>query len=209
MEFCCVAYDVPLTERSTYNKLRQRIRRVGIPMTMSVYLIPVGLRATVQAILNEIQVEKPGIISHKIIKFDPSEEKELALIAERGLSQIIRNAHNQMVKRLEKAQTEHKESIVNIDATLKIKNRKTTDGELGKLREAVNDQLEIDMKKALSAADKAIKEATALSVVFCLTNQVEAAIAELTSLIEHRRQIIKANDVAAKITTNTEVAIKG
>jgi hypothetical protein len=207
--FACLAYDVPLTERGVYNKLRNRIRRVGIPMTMSVYLIPIGLRGTVQAILAELQSVKPGVISSKIIKFDPSEEKELAQMAERGLSKIISDAHKSMMKRLSEAETEHKTVTESIELTLKNKNRKTTDQELSRLRDAADDQFEIETKKALSMADKSLKDATALSVAFCLTNQMEYAIAEAQTLIDHRRELMKAQDKVAKISTAaTPVAIK-
>jgi hypothetical protein len=201
LELGLLTYDVPLTERSVYNKLRQRIRRVAIALNWSAYLIPWGLRETVKQILAEIQSEKPNVVSSNVIKFDSSEEKVLMQAAERGLNQIIRNAHKQMMKRLTEAEAEHKEAVTSIDATFKTKNRKTSDNELTRLREAVEDQLEINVKKALAAADKSMKEATSLSVVFCLTNQVEAAIAEMTTLIDHRRELVKAKDAAAKIST--------
>jgi len=202
LELGLLTYDVPLTERSVYNKLRQRIRRVAIPLNWSAYLIPWGLRETIKQILAEIQSEKPNVVSSNVIKFDSSEEKVLMQAAERGLNQIIKNTHKQMMKRLSEAESEHKEAVTGIEAALKTKNRKTSDDELKRLREAVEDNLEINVKKALSAADKAMKEATALSVAFCLTNQVELAIAEMTTLIEHRRELMKAKDAAAKIVSS-------
>ena len=207
LEYGLLTYDVPLTERSVYNKLRNRIRRVAIALNWSAYLIPWGARESVKAILAEIQSDKPNVVSSNVIKFDGSEEKILAAAAERGLNQIIKNAHKQMSKRLSEAEKEHKDAADAIEATAKNKNRKTSDSELEKLREAVNDQLELEMKKALNSAEKSLKDATALSVVFCLSNQVEFAIAELQKLIDHRREIIKAKDAAARMITPATVKV--
>lgn len=201
MEYGLLTYDVPLTERGVYNKLRNRIRRIAIALNWSAYLIPWGARESVKTILAEIQSDKPNVVSSNVIKFDGSEEKVLAAAAQRGLNQIISNAHKQMIKRLDEAQKEHKTVSESIENTLKNKNRKTSDADLSKLQEAADDQFEIESKKALSMADKALKDATALSVAFCLTNQMEFAIAEAQKLIDHRRELMKAQDKAAKIAT--------
>lgn len=202
MDYGLLTYDVPLTERGVYNKLRNRIRRISIALNWSAYLIPWGARESVKAILAEVQSEKPNVVSSNVIKFDGAEEKMLAAAAERGLNKIISDAHKAMQKRLGEAEKEHKTVSENIELTLKNKNRKTTDQELARLREAADDQFEIETKKALSMADKSLKDATALSVAFCLTNQMEYAIAEAQKLIDHRRELMKAQDKAAKITAS-------
>lgn len=207
LEYGLLTYDVPLTERGVYNKLRNRIRRMAIALNWSAYLIPWGARESVKAILAEIQSDKPNVVSSTVLKFDGSEEKVLAAAAERGLNMIIKNAHKQMYKRLSEAEKEHKDASEAIANTLKNKNRKSTDTELDKLSEAVNDQLEIEMKKALGNAEKSLKDATALSVVFCLSNQVEFAIAELQKLIDHRREAMKAKDAAARMITPATVKV--
>lgn len=209
MDYGLLTYDVPLTERGVYNKLRNRIRRISIALNWSAYLIPWGARESVKAILAEVQSEKPNVVSSNVIKFDGAEEKMLAAAAERGLNKIISDAHKAMQKRLGEAEKEHKTVTENIELTFKNKNRKTTDLELSRLREAADDQFEIETKKALSMADKSLKDATALSVAFCLTNQMEYAIAEAQKLIDHRRELMKAQDKAAKIsTTPTPVPVK-
>jgi hypothetical protein len=208
MDYGLLTYDVPLTERGVYNKLRNRIRRISIALNWSAYLIPWGARESVKAILAEVQSEKPNVVSSNVIKFDGAEEKMLAAAAERGLNKIISDAHKAMQKRLGEAEKEHKTVTENIELTFKNKNRKTTDLELSRLREAADDQFEIETKKALSMADKSLKDATALSVAFCLTNQMEYAIAEAQKLIDHRRELMKAQDKAAKISTPTPVPVK-
>lgn len=201
MEYGLLTYDVPLTERGVYNKLRNRIRRCAIALNWSAYLIPWGARDSVTAILAEVQSEKPNVVASNVIKFDSSEQKVLDAAAERGLNLIISNAHKMMIKRLAEAEKEHKSVTEGVENALKTKNRKTSDEELSRLRAAADDQFEIESKKALSLAEKSLKDASALSLAFCLTNQMEFAIAEQQKLIDHRRELMKAQDKAAKITS--------
>ena len=199
LEYGLLTYDVPITERSLYNKLRQRIRKVCIPLNWSAYLIPWGLRDTVTTILQEVQSEKPNVISSGVHKFDSSEEANLANAAQRGLALIMKKAHDLVIKRLTEAETNFKETTEKVNSALKVKNRKNSDAELLKIRGFAEDQFEIDMKKALSAGEKALKEAQGLATVFALSSALEFAVEAESSFLEEKRQLFKASQLAYQV----------
>ena len=207
-EFGLLTYDVPITERALYNKLRQRIRKVCIPLNWSAYLIPWGLRDTVTSILQEVQSEKPNIISSGVHKFDSSEEANLVAAAQRGLNLIMSKAHKLMSKRLEEAEINFKETTEKVNAALKNKNRKASDAELMKLKGFAEDQYEIDMKKALSGADKSLKEAVGLATLFALTSAMDFAVEAQMKFIEEKRQLFKASQLAYEVTEKKAEPVK-
>lgn len=189
LEMAVVVYDVPISERALYNKLRNKIKRVGIPMTSSVYLFPFGLRDTVKAILADIESQKPNVIASNVIKFDPSEEKNLIAAAERGLNQIIKNAHNLMMKRLQKAEDEQ----VEVEERLKLlEAKKDSSIDLLKLRAFADENFILVTKKAMNQAEKALKDSRRLATLFMLSNQLEVAFVGFEELIKHQRELAEA-----------------
>lgn len=203
MEYACLAYDVPLNQRSLYNKLRKRIRKIGLPMTSSVYLIPLGARQTVQTVLDELESEKPNVIESCIIKFDDSEEKVIKAKAERALSQMIRRTKEQVIKKLEASEKEQTEAVKKYDELIakKQKNEKSIDtsmAELLKYKELAQSLYEVAVKQGLKRAETALKEARNLAVVFNMTNNMEAAFLALDGFVKQKWELVgvKSNTVA-------------
>ena len=93
VNYSVLVYDVPLTRRSVYSKLRSKIKKNALPLTWSVYLIPDGIRNDVAAILKELDEEEEtkSRILWKIIKFDDSEKEALDRIAKEGFDTIVKN----------------------------------------------------------------------------------------------------------------------
>lgn len=201
LEYGVLVYDVPLTQRSLYNRLRKKIRHYGIPMTMSVYLIPWGARPEVQAILDGIENEKPGVISSSIIKFDAAEEKKLAKAAEDGLQAIIRNAKELMMKRLEKAETEQRRIMDQLEINEKSKSVDPKTMEQAKAE--VGNQYLHDHKKAVRHAENALGQARRLALAFNLSDQLEYGFAALEELVRHKWELIGVNP--SKIEEEEEV----
>jgi hypothetical protein len=203
MEYACLAYDVPLTQRSLYAKLRKRIRKIGLPMTSSVYLIPLGARQTVQTILDELESEKPNVIESCIIKFDDSEEKVIKAKAERALSQMIRRTKEQVIKKLEASEKEQTEAVKKYDELIakKQKNEKSIDTsmeELLKYKDLAQALYEAAVKQGLKKAENTLKEARNLAVVFNMTNNMEAAFLALDGFVKQKWELVgvKSNTAA-------------
>lgn len=196
MEYACLAYDVPLTQRSLYNKLRKRIRLIGLPMTSSVYLIPLGARETVQTILNELESEKPNVIESCIIKFDDSEEKVILEKAQRALAQIVRRTKEQVIKKLEKAEKEQTEAVSKYNELLAKKEAgkhvDTSVEDLNKYKAVAIGLYENVVKQSLKKAENTLKEARNLAVLFNMTNNMEAAFLALDGFVKQKWELIDA-----------------
>lgn len=201
-QFGLLQYDVPLTERALYNKLRSKIRRYALPLSSSAYLIPWGFRDAVNEILEEIQSEKPNVINSGVHKFDDSEEKALALAAERSLNQIVTNTTNLLAKRLQKAEEDQAEIVQRINE-VKITKASKQNTDLDRMLGAANDQFEITAKRALSQAEKALADGRQLAVIFALTGKLDFAFLGLEELIKHRRELFNA-----KVEAGLETATK-
>jgi hypothetical protein len=192
VEYAVLCYDVPLTQRSLYNKLRKRIRKIGLPMTSSVYLIPLGARQTVQTILDELESEKAK--------------------AERALSQMIRRTKEQVIKKLETSEKEQTEAVKKYDEliTKKQKNEKSIDtpmAELLKYKELAQSLYEVAVKQGLKKAENALKEARNLAVVFNMTNNMEAAFLALDGFVKQKWELVGVkSNTAARRRSNEEVA---
>jgi ElaB/YqjD/DUF883 family membrane-anchored ribosome-binding protein len=198
MEYGLLTYDVPVGERNLYNRLRKKVRKISIPLNWSAYLIPWGLRDTVLQILKELQGPS-HIIQSGVYKFDASEEKHLAAMAERGLREILNRAHQTLMTRLSKAEQEFSEISEKIAQTMKAKGE---DDNLRRMKDIAAEQFEGAVKKALDAAEKALKEATGLATLFALSNVMEFAIEGQLKLIEEKRELYKARDMAS-VTAST------
>lgn len=191
MEYGVLVYDVPLTQRSLYNKLRKRIRKYGIPMTWSVYLIPWGERDVVQGILDGIESQKPGIVSSKIIKFDTFEEKKLAAAAHDGLNHIIKNAKELMMKRLEKAEENQNKIMAQLEQSKK--NKTVAEDAIEQAKTEVKNQYLYEHKKAVKLAEDALIDARRLALIFNLSDQIEVGMAAMETLIRQKWLLIGVN----------------
>jgi hypothetical protein len=71
-------YDVPKSRRGVYNKLRDKLRRISLMRTWSVYLVKLEHRDRILAILEEFNKdpdEEP--VRFGFLKFDDSESEKL------------------------------------------------------------------------------------------------------------------------------------
>lgn len=203
MEYACLAYDVPLTQRSLYNKLRKRIRLIGLPMTSSVYLIPLGARQTVQTILDELESEKPNVIESCIIKFDDSEEKVILEKAQRALSQMIRRTKESVIKKLEKAEKEQTEAVSKYNELLAKKEAgkqvDTSTDDLNKYKQVAIGLYENIVKQSLKKAENTLKEARNLAVLFNMTSNMEAAFLALDGFVKQKWELIDVKLASAAL----------
>lgn len=194
MEYGCLQYDCPLTQRSLYNKLRKKIRGIALPMTASVYLIPWGARDSVKAILDELESEKPNVLESDVIKYDDSEEKILTEKAQRSLAKMVRKTKETVIKKLEEAEKEQKEAISKYDELIakKQKNEKSIDTsmeELVKYKDLTTDLYEAQVKKSLKKAENTLKDARKLAVIFNMTNNMEAAFMALDGFVKQKWEL--------------------
>lgn len=205
MEYGCLQYDCPLTQRSLYNKLRKKIRGIALPMTASVYLIPWGARDSIKAILSDLEATSPGVLESDVIKYDDSEEKSLTEKAQRSLAKMIRKTKETVIKKLEEAEKEQKEAVTKYDELIakKTKNEKSIDTsmeELTKYKEVANGLYEAATKKSLKKAENALKDARKLAVIFNMTNNMEAAFMALDGFVKQKWEL-------AGIKTNTDAEL--
>lgn len=199
MEYGVLVYDVPVSQRSTYNKLRKKIRGIGLSMTWSVYLIPWGARETIRTILKEIEDGgKAGGIDSSVIKFDDSEEKVLTEKAAKSLNQIIRRTKEQVIKTLEKAEKQQTEAVKKYDELIAKKQKggkvDATIDDLTKYKGVEIDLYENAVKKALNKAEGALKEARKLAVLFNMTNNMEAAFLALDGFVQQKWALVDVKD---------------
>jgi len=184
-----LSYDIPVAETAVYRKLRRRIRNIAVPLNASAYLIPWAARDTVNSILQEIKSEKPNVLDSGVYKFDDSEEKTLAAAAERNLTRLVQRAHKLVQEKLHEAELTHSEILNRISSVKSQSNRKTSDSELMKMEEAANSIFESSIKKALNKAEKTLKEARNLAVLFALSSQLEFAFESIDKSIQHQREV--------------------
>ena len=202
MEYGVLVYDVPLTERSLYNKLRKRIRKYGVPMTWSVYLIPWGERTVIQGILDSVKNTvskngtKSGAINSRIIKFDPAEESQLVRAAQDGLNLILKNAKELMMKRLEKAEQNLKKIVEQLE--MAKKNKTVPDDAVDQALAEVKNQYTYEHKKAVRKAEDSLLDAKRLALIFNLSDQLEVGLAAMEEMVRAKWALIGINIDAAK-----------
>jgi hypothetical protein len=191
MEFGVLVYDVPLTQRSLYNRLRKKIRKYGIPMTWSVYLIPWGERSMIQSILDGIESDRPNVVSSKIIKFDPAEEKKLERAASDGLNLIIRNAKELMMKRLQKAEENQNRILEQLEESKRTKT--VAEDAIEQAKAEVKNQYRFEHKKAVRHAEDTLLDAKRLALIFNLSDQLEVGLAAMETMVRHKWTLIGIN----------------
>ena len=179
MEYGILVYDVPISRRKVYNKLRDRIRRFSIQMTWSVYMTPFSRRDDALSVLKELDEDDTtnARIYYKYIKFDASEQEDLDQLVkdefEKSLQKIKENLH----QKLAEAETEYEDDLK--DKALVQRGH-------------------------LSKALKKVREAQRLSHVFDVTEFMEAAFVAFEMLVEARREKIKADLKTEKETQEAE-----
>ena len=192
MPYGLLTYDIPITQRTIYMKLRKSIRRMAIPLNFSAYLIPWGARDTVKSILNQLHSLKPNVIASNVIKFDDSEQDALDIAAEKGLRLILSNACKAMNEKLQKSELEYKKAFQAIEDA-KV-SKKMDQAEVDGLIKFIDGTKESQVDKAIKTARRILDDATALAVTFNLTKQIDYAALEMQKMLDYQ---IKMADVAA------------
>lgn len=189
MPYGLLTYDIPITERSIYSKLRKAIRRQAIPLNFSAYLIPWGARDSIIQILQMVQSNKPNVIASNVIKFDDSEQDNLDKAAEKGLRMILANAMKAMNEKLSEAETEYNKAVEAIKAAHESKKDQKETDTLNNIVQANREQA---VDRAIKAAKRTLDDALALGVTFNLTRQIDYAAQEFQKLIEHKIKMAEA-----------------
>jgi hypothetical protein len=166
MEYGILVYDVPLTRRKVYNKLRDRLRRISVPMTWSVYLTPFGYRDQALAILKDLDEDEDqrDRLMYQYIKFDSSEQATLDALVRSEFDKMLRKAKDNLHQKLGEAEMEYDDDVPEKAGV---------------------------QRGPLSKAMKKVKEARRLASVFEVTDVMEANFLALEKLVEARRERIK------------------
>jgi hypothetical protein len=181
MEYGIVVYDVPKARKAVYNRLRDKLRRVSIQMTWSVYMTPYGIRDQLLAILKELDDDENHNerIRYRYIKFDPSEKAVLDQIVKDDFARMIQSAKDELQQKLGETEQQFSEDELNDKALVQ--------------------------RAHLSKALKKVNEARRLATLFEVTDIMEAQFQAMADLVEARRERIKdelekakAQPVAAK-----------
>lgn len=169
MEFGMLIYDVPLTRRKVYNKLREKISRISIGLNWSCYLIPWEMKDRVLSILKELDEDEDtkDRILYDCIKFDGAEKEHLNEVAKREMERHLKHVKDLLHQRLGEAEVQFANDEIKVDDWALLR------------------------RDALAKAAKKVKEARQLSMVFEKTDIMEAAFASMEKLIEIQREKIK------------------
>jgi hypothetical protein len=196
IEYGLLTYDVPVTQRTVYNRLRKKIRSKTIALNWSAYLIPWGKKKEIEDILSEINSQNPNVIESGVYKFDSSQSADLEKAAQRGLRQLMKHAHDQMRKKLEEAEKNHEDTKKSIEAALADDNSVTPKAELQRIGTLADENLETETKRLLAKAEKSIHDVRGLALTFALTGAMEAVIAGFEKQLEHQKELIAAKKEA-------------
>jgi hypothetical protein len=177
-------YDVPKERQSVYNRLRDRLRRISIMRTWSVYLVRLEYRDQVLAILKDLDADedKKQRILYDFTKIDPSESEKIDKWVQQQFKATVKRAKDELHQKLGEAE------------------RMFDDGDL-----IVKDKALLQ-RAHLSKAMKKVNEARRLSHVFDVTEVMEAAFAAFEKLVAARRLKIKQEVEAEEKRKKAEAA---
>jgi len=172
-----LCYDVPVTQRSVYNKLRRQIKGYCLPMTWSVYLIHWSMKDDVERILKEIQEEKNMRIRYRILKFDDSDQKALDDACKDAFQHLIAQSKETLMSRLQKQE----------EKLAELEDKK--DWEKNSLW-------------SVAQARKKLDEARRLALLFNMSDVMEFGFMSLEKLLDAKRK-----EVEARFESENEVKI--
>jgi len=169
MEYGVIVYDVPLTRKSCYNKLRQRLGRLSLQMTWSVYLTPLSYKDQVLNILKEIDEDADAQqrIMYRFLKFDAMEKEQLDALVKEQFEAAMGKVKDTLYQGLGEAEVALGEGKIELS-------------DWGLLR-----------RGSCTKAMKKVKEARRLALLFEVTEVMETAFASLEKLIEAKREEVK------------------
>jgi len=85
-EYGCLVYDVPIDNKKAYHQIRHVLRKMALPINLSVYLIPWGLQGQVAKLLQDKVTYSCDI---RFIKFDSSSIELLTSQVEASMQKLI------------------------------------------------------------------------------------------------------------------------
>lgn len=100
-EYGMVVYDVPSDNQKLYYRIWTKIRKYGIRINLSVYLIPWGYKKLCENLLNEAMAETGQNATFSIMKFDGFSQDTVETLA---VEQLNREVHDTMTRLHEKAE---------------------------------------------------------------------------------------------------------
>jgi len=170
MDYGILAYDVPLDRRSVYNKLRKKLRRCTVPMTWSVYLVPLALRDQVLNILSELDEDDDhnGRIQYKFLKQDPSENSKIDQMVQDQFQMLLAKTKDDLYQKIGEAQLAFESDECSMDAWT------------------------ADIREACCKAKKKVNEARKLALVFDVSNVIEVGFEGIEKVVEAKREMVKA-----------------
>lgn len=174
--YSVLMYDVPLTRRALYSRLRSKIKRIALPLNWSVYLIPDGIRDDVAGILKELDAdgEAKQRVYWQILRFHDCEKSELDSITRKGFETIVKNTREYLSEKVALAEQEHEEGEIDWD-TMNAKR-----------------------KRVCAKALRNVKDAKRLALLFDATHLMEAAFQSVEKIALAHRARFKEEIAAVK-----------
>ena len=108
MELGCLIYDIPATNTKVYSKVKSIMGGFGLPLNLSVYLIPWGVKEKINELLkNHITSD----CSIHFIKFDSSSFPELRKRAVDSANKLISYLYKRITDKIQeiRSQSESKQ----------------------------------------------------------------------------------------------------
>ena len=179
--FGYVEYDIPKSRSAVYNRLRDRLRRISLMRTWSVYLVRLEYRDQVLAILKDLDEDEDQKqrILYDFTMIDASESEKMDKWVQEEFKKSVAKIKDRLYQKLGEAELQF------------------DDGELN-----VKDKALVQ-RGYLSKELKKVKEARRLATIFDVTGVMEAAFEAFEKLVESRRMKIKA-EVEAEIEAAKE-----
>jgi len=180
INFGVLTYDVPISNRGAYSKIRGLIRRKSIMQTASAYLIPWGMRDAIVDSLDKMNEDKPKAkrVSFKVFPYASEANEVLDKEVVRGIHTIIKTAKLGVEKSINKARKVLHEAEMTGDTTIEY-------------------TMEDVYKRSLSKARREIKIAQSLAIIFSqegsLDTAIEAAHIAVVAQVEVHRTDDKDN----------------
>lgn len=104
-----LVYDVPTKNKTLYLRLWKAIRRRGVRINLSVYLVLWGTRDSLQVIIDEAIDETGQTALVKFLRFHPDETEDIENWAVDCLSRDIRDIVRRLQKRIAKSEEENED----------------------------------------------------------------------------------------------------
>jgi hypothetical protein len=192
VEFGNLNYDIPNHRKSLYKRLRDKTRQKALMLTWSCYLIPWGMCEEVSKIIDKFNQDKDGTLlpAKDRVKFNIFKYDEV--VSGQNLANVAGEAMAKMISRTK--------------STLIDKVQKALEGEVED--PDGSDDAFTTARAAAAKARKTLEDVQALTLLFGLTDQMEAGLVAFTGFIEAQYEHIKAAQERIKAATKKSAASK-